>query len=308
MEEIKRKINWKTVVVIILAVLLIFCLAKINELENQISNLDNIIASYNQQVSNMQNNINSIYTNVDEMLKKEASLLSSVDYTLGELNTEEHTIPVTVKLTPKHLTDDTKITMNVEGQTVSFERNGNEFSASFSVNMFITLDDYPMLSIVAGGTTKTEQLENVVLSNLYSNYLPIVYAHISPFDKYKDGKLTIDSHLSYDVKPSSQDSKITVTKAELITEKNGKEIDRTDISDMIGKDSQVGSFNKTYDVKYGDTLSIYAITEDSLGYIHKSLAYHWHQIDENTSEAVTVSDGSEQIYDKNGKLLMKENE
>ena len=308
MEEIKRKINWKTVVVIILAVLLIFCLAKINELENQISNLDNIIASYNQQVSNMQNNINSIYTNVDEMLKKEASLLSSVDYTLGELNTEEHTIPVTVKLTPKHLTDDTKITMNVEGQTVSFERNGNEFSASFSVNMFITLDDYPMLSIVAGGTTKTEQLENVVLSNLYSNYLPIVYAHISPFDKYKDGKLTIDSHLSYDVKPSSQDSKITVTKAELVTEKNGKEIDRTDISDMIGKDSQVGSFNKTCDVKYGDTLSIYAITEDSLGYIHKSLAYHWHQIDENTSEAVTVSDGSEQIYDKNGKLLTKENE
>lgn len=308
MEEIKRKINWKTVVVIILAALLIFCLAKINELENQISNLDNTIASYNHQVSNMQNNINSIYTNVDEMLKKEASLLSSVGYTLGELNTEEHTIPVTVKLTPKHLTDDTKITMNVEGQTVSFERKGNEFSASFPVNMFITLDDYPMLSIVAGGTTKTEQLENVVLSNLYSNYLPIVYAHISPFDKYKDGKLTIDSHLSYDVKPSSQDSKITVTKAELVTEKNGKEIDRTDISDMIGKDSQVGSFNKTYDVKYGDTLSIYAITEDSLGYIHKSLAYHWHQIDENTSEAVTLSDGSEQIYDKNGELLTKENE
>lgn len=66
MEEIKRKINWKTVVVIILAALLIFCLAKINELENQISNLDNTIASYNHQVSNMQNNINSIYTNVED--------------------------------------------------------------------------------------------------------------------------------------------------------------------------------------------------------------------------------------------------
>ena len=308
MEETKRKISWETVVVIILAALLIFCLAKINELKNQISNLNNTIANCNHQISNLQNNINSIYTNVDEMLKKEASLLSSVGYTLGELNTEEHTIPVTVKLTPKHLTDDTKITMNVEGQTVSFERSGNEFSASFPVSMFIDNFDYPMLSITTDGTTKTEQLEDVVLSNLYSNYLPIVYAHITPFDEYKDGKLTIDSQLSYDVKPSSQDSKITVAKAELVTEKNGKEIARTDISDMIGKDSQVGSFKKTYDVKYGDTLSIYAITEDSLGYIHKSLAYHWHQIDENTSEAVTLSDGSEQIYDKNGELLTKENE
>lgn len=308
MEENKKKFDWKFAGFIAVFIMLIISLAKINVLSNEISNLQGVISGYQNQVNNLRSDINSIYDNVDERLKKEASLLSSVYYSLGELNTEEHTIPVTVKLTPKHLTDDTKITMNVEGQTVSFERNGNEFSASFPVNMFITLDDYPMLSIVAGGTTKTEQLENVVLSNLYSNYLPIVYAHISPFDKYKDGKLTIDSHLSYDVKPSSQDSKITVTKAELVTEKNGKEIDRTDISDMIGKDSQVGSFNKTYDVKYGDTLSIYAITEDSLGYIHKSLAYHWHQIDENTSEAVTLSDGSEQIYDKNGEMLTKENE
>lgn len=304
MEENKKKFNWKTTAIIIMACLLLFSLAKINDMTNEISNLQNSISNLQHQISNMNSNISSIYNNVDEKLKKEASLLSSVDYTLGELNTENHTVSVTVKLTPKLLADNMSISMRVDEQNVLFDRNGNEFSASFQASMFIDDFVYPMLSITTDGTTKTEQLEDVVLSNLYSNYLPIVYAHISPFDDYKDGKLTIDSQLSYDVKPSSQDSKITITKAELVTKKNGKEISRTDISDKVGVDSQIGSFKKTYDVKYGDELSIYVVTEDSLGYIHKRLVYNWHQIDENTSEAVTAVDDSVEIYDKDGNLLM----
>lgn len=136
MEENKRKFNWKTAIIIVMAGLLIFCLAKINELTDNINSLQNTISNCQYQISNMDSNIGSIYNNVDEMLKKEASLLSSVDYTLGELDTENHMVPVTVKLIPKSLTDDTQITMNVDGQTVTFDRNGNEFSATFPVNMY----------------------------------------------------------------------------------------------------------------------------------------------------------------------------
>lgn len=303
MEEAKRKFNWKTAVIILMAGLLIFCLAKINDMSNEITNLQNTISNCQYQISNMENNINSIYTNVDEQLKKEASLLSSVDYTLGDLDTATHTIPVTVKVVPKSLTEDMQISIRVGRETTAFERNGNEFSATFPVNMFIALEDYPMLSIVAGGTTKTELMESVDLTTLYTRYLPNVYVYVTPFDEFKNGKLAIDGYLQFDQKPSAIDSDVSITKIELVTKKNGTEIACVDVTDKVDADYNRVPVQATYDAKYGDEFCIYVVAEDSLGYTHKVLAYHWHQVDENTSEAVTAVDGSAMIYDKDGNLM-----
>ena len=79
MEENKKKFNWSIAAIIALACLMIFCLVKISNLSNEISNLQNTIANYQNQVNYLRNDINAIYDNVDEKLKKEASLLSSVD-------------------------------------------------------------------------------------------------------------------------------------------------------------------------------------------------------------------------------------
>ena len=116
-----------------MVLLLLFCLAKIAELSNEISNLNSQISGYQNQVNNMRNEINAIYDNVDEKLKKEASLLSSVDYSLGELNTETHMVSVTLKVVPKTLTDDMQLSVKVGSETVALDRNGNKFSAAFSV-------------------------------------------------------------------------------------------------------------------------------------------------------------------------------
>ena len=308
MEENKRKFNWKTAVIIVMAGLLIFCLAKINDMSDEIATLQNTISNYRHQISNMNSSIDSIYNNVDEMLKKEASLLSDVDYTLGELDTENHTVPVIVKLTPKSLTDDTQITMNVDGQTILFERNGNEFTATFSVNMFIAFNDYPMLNIVADGTTKTELLESVDLTALYTRYLPNVYAYVTPFDEFKNGKLEIDGTLQFDAKPTTTDGAVSITKVELVTVKNKQEIARTDVTDKVKADYNHVPVQAIYDAKFGDEFCIYIVAEDSLGYTHKVLAYYWHEVDEHTSEAVTPVDDSAEIYDKNGNLLTGGNE
>jgi len=219
MDETRKKFHWKNILDIVMAVLLVACFAKIHELENQIANFNNTIVNGNHLISNMQHNIDSIYDNVEKQLKKEASLLSSIDYTLGELNTNDHTVPVTMNLTPKTLTDDVKIAVNVDGQRVTFERNGNEFSATFSVGMFIEYDNFPMLNIVTDDTTKTELLENVSLTALYDRYLPMVYAYITPFDEFKNGKLSIDGHLQFAEKPTAIDSEVSVRKIELVTEK-----------------------------------------------------------------------------------------
>ena len=304
MEENKKKFDWKFAGFVAVFIMLIFCLAKINELENQISNLSSQISGYQNQVNSMQNTINSIYDNVDEKLKKEASLLSNVDYSLGELNTETHMVPVTVTLTPKSLTDDMQVSLSFEGNSVSFERNGSEFTATFPINMFVAFDEYPMLNIKADGTTKTELLESVSLSTLYNRYLPLVYAYITPFDEFKNNKLKIDAELQFDEKPTSVDSDVTVKKVELVTEKNNKEISRKDITGELADYLSPIPVQANYDAKYGDEIIIYVVAEDSLGYVHKLPAYYWHEIDENTSqEAVTPVGDNAEIYDKNGNLL-----
>ena len=306
MEEIKKKVNWSVVAIIVLACLMVFCLVKISDLSNEISNLHTTISNYQNQVWSLNNEINSIYDNVDELLKKEASLLSSVDYSLGELDTETHTVPVTLKVVPKSLTDDMQLSVKVGSETIALERNGNEFSATIAVNMFIDYDEYPMLNIVSGETTKTEKLEDVDVSRLFTLYLPYVYAHLESSDNLKNGKLTIDGNLMFDEKPVAENSNVTITKIELVTVKNEQEIDRKDITSNITNQSYHVSVNVSYDAKYGDKFCIYILAEDSLGYTHKTLAYFWNDIDEHTPSAITAIDGSVEIYDKNGNLLTRD--
>ena len=311
MEENKRKFDWKAIAIIILVVVVIVCFSKIDGLNNRIGNLQGEISGLRNQISFMSGNINSIYNNVDEMLKKEASILSDVNYSLGELDTNTHTAPITLKVVPKSLVEDMQLSVSIGNQSFDFERNGNEFSATFPVNMFIAYDDFPMLNIKTGAETKTELLESVPLTALYTRYLPGVYTYIPPFDDYENGKLEIDAHLQFDVKPASSESDVTITSVELLTTKNDKEIARTDISDKIlhkeGVDTVEPHYTvrASYEAKYGDEIRIIVIAKDSLGYTHRIPAYYWHQIDENTSEAVTVVDNSPEIYDANGVLLTK---
>lgn len=308
MEENKKIFNWKIIGGALMVFLLLFCLAKIAELSNEISNLNSQISGYQNQVNNMRNEINAIYDNVDEKLKKEASLLSSVDYSVGELNTETHMVSVTLKVVPKTLTDDMQLSVKVGSETVALDRNGNQFSATFPVNMFVAYDEYPMLNIVSGETTKTEKLEDVEISNLFTRYLPNTYASMETSETLKNGKLSIDGILRFDEKPVALDSDITVTKIELITVKNDQEIDRKDITANAESSAYHVPVNLSYDAKYGDKFCIYVLAKDSLGYTHKTLVLFWNDLDENTHNAVTTIDGSEQIYDPNGNLLTGGNE
>lgn len=308
MEENKRRFDWRIIAIIVLAVITIVCLSRIDGLNNRMNSLQGEISGLRNQVSAMGSNINSIYNNVDEMLKKEASILSDVKYSLGELDTNTHTVPVTVKVVPKILTDNMMVSINVGEEAFGFERNGSEFSATFPAYIFIEHRDFPMLSITANGETKTELLESSPLTALYTQYLPTIYSYVTPFDDFKNGILEIDGPLHFDVKPAFSESDISIVNVELVTLKNDKEITREDITDKVlrkeGSDTVVPHFTvkASYEAKYGDEIRIIVIAKDSLGYTYKIPAYYWCEVDENTRQAVTV-DNSSGIYDKYGKLL-----
>ena len=139
---------------------------------------------------------------------------------------------------------------------------------------------------------------------VFSRHLPSLYADMSGGSgKFSDGTLSVDLGFTVETKPASQNAPITFTSFTLIEEVNGKEISRQDITEEVRKSGE--SYNtryvKNFKVTYGDKLKVYVIAEDSLGYIHKTLAHYWLER-EDGSQAETVF-GGEMIYDKDGNLL-----
>lgn len=309
MEENKKQFNWKTFIIVLMAVLLAFALYKIATLSDEIDHLKSRNSNLTGDIQVLRDEINSIYDNVDKQLKKQASLISGVDFSIGNPSEDMKTVELSLTVVPKLISDDMQISVTVDGVTAPLERNGNEFKGTIDVGLFVDYNQWPLLSIKTADGTKTEYLENVDVSYMFSRHLPSLYADMSGGSgKFSDGTLSVDLGFTVETKPASQNAPITFTSFTLIEEVNGKEISRQDITEEVRKsgESYNSRYVKNFKVTYGDKLKVYVIAEDSLGYIHKTLAHYWLER-EDGSQAETVF-GGEMIYDKDGNLLYGDKE
>jgi len=304
----KKKFDWKAVALVIMAVFLIACLSKINEVSTTISVLQHVITGYRDQVNTLEDKIDSIYDNVDAQLKKEASLVSGVDFEIGTISEDMKSVELALTVVPKLVSDDMEVTISVDGNTVPLTWNGSAFSGSVAVGLFMDYNQWPLLSIKSAEGTKTEYLDSVDVSYLFSRHLPSLYADMSASSTLKNSKLQVDAGFSIESKPASNNSPITFVSFTLIEEINGEEISRTDITNEVRNSGN--SYNtryiKSFEMSQEDELKIYVIAEDTLGYVHKTLAHFWIQNEDGAvAEAVF---GGELIYDKNGNLLYGDKE
>lgn len=301
MNDNQVKLNWKNILIGGMAALLIFAIITNVNQANEIEMLSNRVSNLSAELEFSRNEIHSIYNNVDEQLKKQASLLSSTEHTLGNLNTDKHTIDVEIKVVPKTVTDNMALSVKIGDSVADFTRSGNEFTAVVPVAMFMDYETRPMLYIETEAGTQTEVLEDIRVSYLYDRYLPTLYAYIPSHTDFKNGKIEINSHLEVSAKPTDYSGSIAFTKYELITIVNDKEIGREDITSKIEGGNYDGQFSKTIDAAIGDKIEIYVEAVDSLDYIHKTVAYSWYK-SEDGAIAEAMYDG-DSIYDKDGNLL-----
>ena len=301
MNENQLKINWKNILIAVMAGLLIFAVITNANQANEIESLHSRINHLNSELENVRGTVSSIYDNVDEQLKKQASLLTSTEHTLGNLNTDKHTIDVEIKVVPKTVTDNMALSVKIGDSVADFTRSGNEFTAVVPVPMFMDYETRPMLSIETEAGTQTEVLEDIRVAYLYDRYLPTLHAYIPSNTNFTKGKVEIHSHLEISAKPTEYSGNIAFSKYELVTIVNDKEIEREDISSKVENGSYDDQFNKTIDASIGDKVVIYVEAVDTLGYIHKTIAYSWYK-SENGAVAEAMYDG-DFIYDKEGNLL-----
>ena len=297
----KQKTNLQKLIIVIMSAALAFCFVLISRLENEIDQLEN---SLNSQYHMLTTQVESIYTSVDQMLKEEASLLSSVTAEHGELNVDDHTIDVTVSLVPKLISDDMKVQLSINGRTTELSRNGSTFTGMIPVNIY-NKDEQLLMTIETAAGTQTQFLPEVQTEYLWEGRLPSLYhCEISGERGLSEGKYVLNGELDINCSPVEDTPNVRFQKFVLVTELNGKEINREDISlDVLNYQTYPHGvfFRHDYQMECeaaeGDELGIYLEATDSLGYLHRRLIHHWKQQNGNVAEAV---DASEYIYAPDG--------
>ena len=308
MDETGKRTNWKAIAAVALVVLLAVSLFKIAELSDEVENLQRENTSLSNGIQALRDDIQSIYDNVDAKLKEQASLVAGVDFEVGDISDDMKSVELDLTVVPKLVSDDMEVSVSVDGNTVPLTRNGSEFTGSVAVGLFVDYNQWPLLSIKSSEGTKTEYLDSVDVSYLFSRYLPSLYADMSASSTLKNGKLQVDAGFSIESDPANSNSPITFVSFTLMEEINGEEVSRSDITDEVRKsgNSYNTRYNKSFEMTPEDELKVYVIAEDTLGYIHKTLAHFWIQSEDGAvAEAVF---GGEWIYDQDGNLLYGDKE
>ena len=197
--------------------------------------------------------------------------------------------------------------VELDGEQAEFVKNGSFYEATIRVGLFLIEEPYPMVSITSGGVTKTEKLEEIWLGELWGKWFPSLWAEdTTGRSSFKDGKLVFDTQTLIEWDYSDNTSQIVFENFAIITEINGKEVKRVDVTDEVKNADGFAEgivaleFTDTYEVVEGDAVSVYVVAEDSFGYIHKTLAHYWKRSGGASAEAVY---GGESIYDKQGNMI-----
>ena len=288
-------------IVAALVIALTISFVQIGLLNERIDQLQNGTHNQHQQFMNQ---IESIYTNVDRQLKEEASLLSGVDAEYGEISIEDHTIDVTVKLVPKLISENMKVQVSIDGRSTDLSRDGSAFSGTIAVDIY-NVGEQMLMTIKADSGTQTQFLSEIRTEYLWEGKIPSLYhCDISGNGTFTEGKYTLNGTIDINCSPIEYTPDIKFEKFVLVTEQNGTEINREDItSEVLNYQTYPhgvywrDEYKMECEAKEGDDVRIYLEATDSLGYLHRMLIHQWREQNGAMAEAV---DASEYIYDPNG--------
>lgn len=300
-QELKKSIP--SIVIFLLVIVLAVCFVKIRSLEREVNLLRGDLSS---DISMLRDDMNSIYNNVDEMLREQASLLSSMDAAYGEVDLENHTVGMTVKFVPKRISENMKLRVSINGRSADLTKTGNEFTGEIRVDLFS--DEELLLTMETDDGTQTQYVSEIQTQHLWVGRIPsLYYCDISGDGRFGQGKYTLDASIDINCSPPEETPGIRFEKFVLVTELNGREINREDISDDVLNDQAYPHgvyFREEYhmecEAEEGDELVIRLEATDTLGYVHKMVLYFWKEHNGAVAEAVN---GGELIYDASGNLV-----
>ena len=296
----------------VLCALLIVMGSRISTLSSEIDSLRSDLSSMRSQLSSQ---IAGISASLRTEMEAHSRLVLTAESRFGALDPDTATVAMTVTVVPKTVTEDTSLSLTVDGATVEMTRGeGNAFAVTLPVGLFDNGDAYPTLAITSGGVTQTELLTEVGYYHLWSQYLPTMGADMGGRASWTSGKLKLDHTLQLNVEEAPVELAdygrgTYFTSVALVTEIDGREVAREDLTEdltspqagRIASASLDRPYEKTLTVAEDETVKMYVTATDSLGYVHRVNVYTWTR--EGGGEMMETVYGGECIYSAEGELL-----
>lgn len=306
------KKKFKKIMSVAIVAALVFCIAEIVYLKDEINTLKNN-SSY--QYERLSQSINSIYDNVNDMLEKETQLIYGSGWEYGEIKRETNTVELIFTSTAKKYTEG-KTTFEIfcNGKGYPMTNNKGKLKSVFEVPLFSEVNIEKIVS-VTDDTVETQKLD---LYNITPKepLLVSVSADLSSWQSTgetvgDDVILKLSGVLS--VKTKDNRSSADITQAALVSYIDSKETARIPLGSLekLGDDYKGIEREPDYDyyrldavnfsVPKGKNMQLKFEVKDDLGYIYRVYIL---RVNGYLNCDNPYADGTE-VYNTDGKYLGK---
>ncbi len=252
------------------------------------------------KVITTEDEISEIYDNIEILLNEQNSLFENCEYKFGDVNTNNLTVDTKFIVSPKEITQDTKLELQIDDKVYNMERQGTDFSVNIPLNIF-GKNIEPKIIVSMGEKVFIEKPENILIEKVNEGILPVL--NISSFDeksKFTKDTFTREGRISVDKKVFP--SEIDFTDVYLKIESGDNVLVDKKISPENEWDSFTYEINETVSVGENDGCKISLYSYDTLGLLHSyEIENHERPVDGRSKEPTLR--GNEKIYNKSGKLV-----
>ncbi len=146
--------NKHSIGIILIIVLQIFIVVNLISLNSEIKSLKDMNMALSDRNYDLENRIDALGDKLDE----KASLLSDFNIVSGDINTKTYKYPLTINAVLKEYKDDDEVFVNVNGELIALERNGNSFQTIIQADSRLKYDINSLI-IKSDGISKAQKIK-----------------------------------------------------------------------------------------------------------------------------------------------------
>ena len=293
-------ILWITIIVLIGVVF--YNGRKIDDLKQQMYSMEN---RWMNELSLVEN---SVLISVKKQLQEQASLISDIQYEIGDLDAVTGKVSVFVSALLKTYAGDTRVSLTIRGEEIVLEKNEDRFEAVIPVDLFCGSDEQLMLKVITAEKESVEYLEQISIGNLWREVLPSIQVNSTHSNLTYREEMLVSANGEGTLKVSNNGPGANFTSYEIQTKVNGEIIFRQDITQEVISSNQFmkdGSFPLSYyfelEGEKREEVSINLVAVDSLGYRHEQVIRYYRERPSGVPDMQAPYEG-ECIYDSQGYL------
>ena len=248
-------------------IIIIILLIKLSNVNNSLNALANSVNTLSRDVQTLRNTVYSLSSDTAAA----ESILSDFDFSISDFNPADNTIELKLFVTPKTLTDGTKVGVRLGDRYAELTRTaGSAYTGMMRVGIFEQLYDSFTVDITDGSSTASEVCD-MSLGVMWPKIVPTV--HVASNGTYSAGsKLKLDMQIDLSLE-KTEFASFTGTGIRLVETLGNEVISDSDISSEVAWNDSEGHYHISLDKKLSDAdgkeyvMKLYA--EDSLGYHHE---------------------------------------